>query len=149
MPVNEKPLRCRGGFGTIVLHSDRMTISEASWRIAKSYELPIKRVRSVIVERKSVMPFATTLALCVIVGAVAKYNGLWFLINLNPPASTSICDVIASIAVISAIPTLLRGIFVNVEVTWDGDPSFFRIRLIPNRAGRRLASRFRELSEGS
>jgi hypothetical protein len=149
VPVDEKVLRCRGGFGTILLHADRMTISESSWRIAKSYELPIKRVRSVIVERKSVMPFATTMILSAIIAVVVKCNGLWFLVSLNPKASMSISSAILAVAAISAVPTLLRGIFVNVEVTWDGNPSYFRVRLIPNRMGRRLASRFRELSEGS
>ena len=149
MPNDERPLKCRGVFGTIVLRSDGITISESSWKVAKSNDLPLKRVRSVIVERKSVMPFATTLALCLILAIVVKYNGLWFLVDLNPSVSMWICIVLLSIAVISAVPTLLRGIFVNVEVKWDGDPPYFRVRFILNRAGRRLANRFRELSEES
>jgi hypothetical protein len=142
-------MKCRGGFGTITLYPDRMIIDEASWRIVKSYELPIMRVQSVIVERRSVIPFATIMVLSAVVTVLLKYNAFWFVVNLNHGIENSVSLVGVLVTVISAIPALLRSVFVNVQVTWDGDPSYFRLRLVPSRVGRRLASRFQELSEGS
>jgi hypothetical protein len=149
MSNHETLMKCRGGFGTITLCPDRMIIDEASWRIAKSYELPIMRVQSVIVERRSVIPFVTIMILSAAVTVILKYNAFWFLVNLNPRIENSASIVGISVTVISAIPAILRSVFVNVQVTWDGDPSHFRLRLVPSRVGRRLANRFQELSEGS
>lgn len=149
MEKHENPMKCRGGFGTITLWPDRMVIDEASWRIAKTYALPIMRVQSVIVERKSVIPFATVMILSAVVAVIFKYNAFWFIVNLNPLIENSLSVVALGITLIAMIPALLRSVFVNVQVTWDGDPSYFRLRLVPIRVGRRLANRFQELSEES
>lgn len=149
MSNRETLMKCRGGFGTITLYSDRMIIDEASWRIVKSYDLPIMRVHSVIVERRSVIPFATIMVLSTVITILFKYNAFWFFVNLNTGTEESLSLVGFAVTVISAIPALLRSLFVNVQVKWGGDPSSFRLRLVPSRVGRRLANRFQELSEGS
>jgi hypothetical protein len=147
--ADERLLKCRGGFGAITLYVDKMIIDESSWRIAKSYELPVTRIRAVIVERKSVIPFATIMVLIAIATVAVKYNALWFLVNLTPPTAALMSMTMLAICVVSAIPALLRAIFVNVAVTWDGEPSSFRVRFVPAHMGRRLAKRFHEASTGS
>jgi hypothetical protein len=147
--ADEKLLKCRGGIGTIILYADRMIIDESSWRIITSHELPIKRIKSVIVERKSVIPFATITVLAAIATVIVKYNALWFLVNLESQTTAWMSMAALAICVVLAIPTLLRAIFVNVAVTWDGKPSSFRVRFVPIHMGRRLARRFREVSAGS
>lgn len=124
--AEERLLECRGGFGVITLYADRMTIDESSWRIAKSYELPIEKIRAVIVERKSMIPFATVLVLAAIAAVVVKYNALWFVVNLGPQSEALMSEIAVAICVVSAIPALLRAFFVNVAVTWDGEPLSFR-----------------------
>lgn len=133
----------------IILYADRMIIDESGWRTVKSHELPVKRIKSVIVERKSLIPFATITVLAAIATVVVKYNALWFLVNPESQTTAWMSMTALAISVVSAIPTLSRAIFVNVAVTWDGEPSSFRVRFIPTHMGRRLARRFREVSVGS
>ena len=149
MAVDQKLLKCRGGVGTIILYADKMIIDESGWRTVKSHELPVKRIKSVMVERKSVIPFATITVLAVIATVVVKYNALWFLVYLEPPTVAWVSMTTLAISVVSAIPALSRAIFVNVAVTWDGEPASFRLRFVPAHSGRRLARRFLEVSTGS
>lgn len=148
MVVDQECLKCRG-VGTITLCRERMIIDESGWVTVKSHELPVKKIRSVIVERKSVIPFATITVLAAIATAIAKYNALWFLVNLNALTEAWLSMAAIAICVVSIIPTLSRAIFVNVVVTWHGEPSSFRLRFVPTRAGRRLTRRFLEVSTGS
>jgi hypothetical protein len=126
-----------------------MIIDESGWGTAKSHELPITSIRSVIVERKSVIPFATIALLAAIVAVIVKYNALWFLVNLNPETETRLSMAAIAVCATSIIPMFSRAIFVNVVISWQGEPSSFRLRFIPTRSGRRLARRFREVSVGS
>jgi len=146
--VDQECLKCRG-VGTITLCRERMIIDESGWVNVKSHELPVKKIKSVIVERKSVIPFATITVLGAIAAAISKYNALWFLVNLSPPTEAWLSMAAIAICVISMIPTLSRTIFVNVVVTWHGEPSSFRLRFVPTHSARRLARRFLEVSTGS
>jgi hypothetical protein len=148
MNPDTQSYRCRGTNYSVALNSDRM-ILDARWRSSNSYELPIKRIRTVIVERKSVMPFATLTILAAIGAVVAKYNALWFLVNLTPDTAGRISVILAAASVILALPTLSRALFVSIAVTWDGQPSTFRIRFVSAYRGRHLARLFEELSSGS
>jgi len=139
-------LTCRGGKYLISLHADRLVIKGTGWTKAKTYELPLGRVRSVIVERKSVIPFATATLLAAIIALLSKYNALWFLINLTLEERGQFSAVALLASVVSAIPTITRALFVNMTVRWDGEPSCFHLRFVLSSGGRRLARRFQELS---
>jgi hypothetical protein len=121
-------------------------ILDVGWVSSNSYELPIRRIRSVIVERKSVMPFATMTTLAAIGAAVARYNSLWFLVNLSPDASGRLGAILVAASILLAVPALSRALFVNITISWDGQPSIFRIRFVSAHRGRGLARKFQELS---
>jgi hypothetical protein len=42
---------------------------------------------------------------------------------------------------------LSRILFVNIHVTWDGQPISWLIRFVPIRSGKRLARAFLEMSD--
>jgi hypothetical protein len=126
-----------------------MVLEIRSWTSAASYELPIERIKAVVVERKSVMPFATLTVLAAAVTVLAKYNALWFIVNLAPENVGRVSSVAFLAAAVCAIPTLIRTVFVNVSVTWDGQPATFRIGFMPVSPGKHLAMHFQELSTQS
>ena len=132
--------------GSVNLYNDRMVINSKEWGISKSYQLPLKRVRSVVVDRKSVIPFATLTLIAAATVLVARYNALWFLVNLTPQNAQTASSYALLVSVVSAIPTLVRILFVSVSITWDGNPTSFRVGFVPLRRGKRLAQRFQELS---
>ncbi len=132
--------------GLIELHRDRMVVINKALGVSKTYQLPLKRIRSVVVERKSVVPFAPLTVIAAILMVVMKYNALWFLVDLTPAVSGFLSSVALLVAIISAVPVVLRALFVNVTITWDGNPTSFRVGFIPSRSGKRLAERFQESS---
>jgi hypothetical protein len=146
LPSHEKYFNCGGLVGSINLYNDRMVINSKEWGVSKSYQLPIKRIRSVVVERKSVIPFATLTVIAAATILLARYNALWFLVNLTPQNAQTISSYALLVSVVSAIPTLIRIIFVSVSITWDGNPRSFRVGFVPIRSGKRLAQKFQELS---
>ncbi|MGD0689668.1 MAG: hypothetical protein ABSA50_07855 [Candidatus Bathyarchaeia archaeon] len=146
MPSHEESFNCGGLVGSINLYNDRMVINSKEWGVSKSYQLPIKRIRSVVVERKSVIPFATLTVIAAATILLARYNALWFLVNLTPQNAQTISSYALLVSVVSAIPTLIRIIFVSVSITWDGNPRSFRVGFVPLRRGKRLAQKFQELS---
>jgi hypothetical protein len=148
MNPSAPPYHCRGANCSITLDPDKIILN-VKLTGSNSYELPINRIRAVIIERKSVVPFATLTMLTAIGAAIAKYNALWFLVNLTPDTAGRIGAVLAAASIILVIPTLWRALFVNIAISWDGQPSTFRIRFVSAHRGRRLARRFRELSSGS
>lgn len=123
-----------------------MIIASKEWGISKSYELPIERITSVVVERKNVVPFATLTLLSAIVTVVGRYNALWFLVNLSFKNSQMLSATAFFITVLLATPTVFRVLFVRVSITWDGDPTTFRVGFVPVRPGKRLAQKFQELA---
>jgi len=144
LPALEEPFNCSGLVGSIILHNDRMVITGKEWGISKSYQLPIKRIRSVVVERKSVIPFATLTLLASVVAVITGYNALWFLFNLSLKSAQLASSAALFVAVVCAIPTLFRILFVSVSITWDGDPTSFRVGFVPVHAGKRLVQKFQQ-----
>jgi hypothetical protein len=132
--------------GSINLYNDRMVINSKEWGVSKSYQLPIKRIRSVVVERKSVIPFATLTLIAAAMILMARYNALWFLVNLTPQNAQTVSSYALLVSVASVVPTLIRILFVSVSITWDGNPTSFRVGFVPLRPGKRLAQKFQELS---
>lgn len=142
----EESFKCRGMNTLIQLYQDRIVLSSKALGLSNTYELPLKRIRSVIVERKSIIPFATLTIVAVVLMVIIRYNALWFLIDLAPGVSGFLSSVALLVAVISLVPVALRAFFVKVIITWDGDPTYFRVGLVSLPSGKRLAKRFQESS---
>jgi len=145
----ENPLvKCRGANCSIILYRNGMIISEGVLS-GRSYTLPLERVTSVIVERKSVVPFATVAVIAAIFTLVTKYNALWFLVNLTSDSVGKLSTLGILGCIVFAVPALTRALFVNVNVTWTGQPASFHLGFVSAKMGRRLARCFQELSAGS
>ncbi len=145
MPTLPESFKCRGLNGSIALYHNRMVLNVKGWTNSLSYELPVEQIRAVVVERKTVIPFATLTILAAAVTALVKYNTLWFLVNLTPESIGKMSSAALSLAIASAIITLFRTFFVNLSVAWDNKPTSFRVRFVPVRPGKRLANAFQEL----
>jgi hypothetical protein len=137
---------CRGVNGLITLSKDGITVIGVGLGSTQPHEIRFGEVASVVVQRKSVVPFMTLMILAIIVLLVAKRNLLWFVLNLSP-AQWFIVPIALAIAILCAIPTVLRSIFVNVTVRSRRGP--LMVRLVPARSANRLARRFRETYAGS
>lgn len=146
MSASEELFVCSGVSGSISLYSDRVVINSKEWGVSKSYQLPLRRIRAVVVERKSVIPFAILTILAGVMAIVTRDNALWFLVNLPQEEAGALSSVALFATIICAVPTLLRMFFVSVSVTWDGDPTSFRVGFVPVRPGKRLANKFQESS---
>ena len=149
MPAHADSFNCVGLVGSINLYNDRVLINTNEWGISKTYQLPTERIRSVVVESKSVIPFAILTIIAAAMGFITKYNALWFLANLTPQVAQTLSSGALLLSVISAIPTSVRVLFVSVSITWDGDPTSFRVGFVPRRPGKHLAQKFQELSSWS
>jgi len=144
--MQEEPVSCRGINGSVSLRKDGITIVGLGLGSVQPHEIRFGDVSSVVVQRKGVVPFATVMILAIIVLVVAEYDLLWFVIDLGrwemligPPA--------LAIAILCAIPVVLRLMFMNVTVR--SRRGVFTVRLVPNRSANRLARRFRETYAGS
>jgi len=142
----EKTISCRGANGSIVLSNDKMLIQSSFLRSTPFHEMPLNSIRAVVVERKSVIPFATLTILGSVVTILAQYNALWFMINLEPSQVYLITRVGFSAVILCVILMTLRLVFVNVSVRSEGDSTVLTVRLVPLRPAKRLVRRFRELS---
>lgn len=146
MSKAEEAFKCAGLNGSISLYRDRMVINSKAVGVSKTYQLPINRIRTVMVERKSIIPFVTLMILSAALAAVIKYNGLWFVINFPAAVAGFLSSVALLTSIICAVLVLVRILFVSVTITWDGDPTSFRVGYVPIRPGKRLARRFQESS---
>jgi len=142
----DEPVRCRGINGSIKLSTDTMQLIGGALGSTELHEVPYSDVSAVVVQRKSVIPFATLSILASALALIAKYNALWFVIDLSR-AGIYLTPVGLGIAVLSAVSTLLRLMFVNVLVRFSGGP--LTLRLVTVRSAKRLARRFSEMSTGS
>ena len=134
---------CNGGNYSILLQSDWMILRSKAWPKGSLHKIPLRDIRSVIVERKSVMPFATLSVMSMIAAVAFRFNAFWFVVDLSP---NSRIKVLANLAVlILAAPTLSRVLFVNVVISSKTNESW-RIRFVSTRSGKRLVTRFHELS---
>jgi hypothetical protein len=142
----DEAVSCRGINGSIKLSKDKMQLIRGGLGSAESLEVAYTEVLAVVVQRKSVVPFATLTVLAFALALIAKYNVLWFVIDLSR-TGIFITMIGLGIAILSAVPTLLRLMFVNVLVRSGRGP--LTVRLVPIRSARRLARRFSEVSAGS
>jgi hypothetical protein len=140
----EEAINCRGMNGSLSLSKGKMKVRGAGLPPSQSADISYSQVSAFFVQRKSVVPFATLLILATIVGLLAQYNTLWFLIPNLPEMDRFIAPISFGVAVLCAIPTILRLLFVNVLVRYKGGS--LHLRFVPLRSGKRLGRRFRELS---
>jgi hypothetical protein len=142
----DEPVSCRGINGSIKLSKDKMQLIGGGLGSAQCHEVSYSDVLAVVVERKSIVPFATLAILAFVLALIAKYNALWFVIDLSR-TEIFITSIGLGIAILCAIPTILRLMFVNVLVRSSRGP--LAVRLVPIRSAKRLARRFSEMSAGS
>jgi len=144
--MKEEPLSCRGINGSIRLSKDGLTIIGIGLGSVQPREIRFGDVSSIVVQRKSVVPFTSSMILAIIVFLIAKYNLLWFVVGLFRWEAL-ITSVALIMAIACAIPALLRFTFVNVIVRSRREPIV--LRLVPGRCAKRLVRRFREIYAGS
>jgi len=144
--MQEESVSCRGINGSITLSQDRMTIIGVGLGSVRPHEIRFGDVSSIVVQRKSVIPLMTLMMLAIIALFIARYNLLWFAINLYR-WQTFITPIALAIAILCAISASLRLMFVNVTVRSRAGP--VTVRLVPSRSAKRLARRFREMYAGS
>ncbi len=149
MPARPKEFTCRGINRSVTLHENGMTITADNWRKSKSHELPLNRIESVIVQRKSVVPFASLTIFAAIAAVITRFNALWFIFPLDPPRNLIFSTPPLIAAIVFAIPTLSRAFFVEVVISWEGRPKSFLVRLVPAGRGSRLARHFQRISAGN
>lgn len=145
MPMLDEPVSCRGINGSIKLSKDKIQLT-ARFGSRQYHEISFRDVSAVVVDRKSVVPFATVTILALVMALVAKYNALWFVVDLSR-TGFFITWIGFGIAILCAIPTILRLMLVNVVVRSNHCP--LTVRLVPIRSAKRLARRFSEMSAGS
>ncbi|HXZ89874.1 MAG TPA: hypothetical protein VEG61_02325 [Candidatus Dormibacteraeota bacterium] len=146
MSSAEESIDCRGVNGSISLSKDKMVSRSEGFGSVQFREMPLNKITAVVVERKSVIPFATLTILATAVTVSAWYNALWFLINLTELDILTITSGGLIVAVVCAVPMMFRLLFVNVLVRSEGEPDALMVRLVPVHQAKRLARRFRELS---
>ena len=149
VPTDEKRFKCSGLTGSITLYQENIVIDNRELGFSRSYQLPVGRIRAVMIERKSVFPFATLTLLAAVAAVVARYNGLWFLITLTPSTAQTLSAITLFAAALCAVPTLVRTLFVSVSISWDGEPYSIRLGLVPARRGKQFAKKLQELSAWS
>lgn len=144
-----KEFTCKGLNCSVTMGPDRMTVKNTVLGRSRPHELPLRRVSAVIVQRKSVVPFAAFTILSGIAAVLARYNGLWFLYSLTADEEVLLSDIALIATVLLAIPTISRILFVDVIVSWGGSPKSFLIRFVLANQGRRLTRLFQKLSTGT
>ncbi len=149
MPTAEGLVDCRGVNGSISLSKEKMVVRSEGFGLVQFREMPLNKITAVVVERKGVIPFATLTILAATITALASYNPLWFLFSLTQQETLIVTTAGLSAAVVCAIPTLFRLLFVNVLVRSEGEPNALIIRFVLIRRAKRLARRFREFSSTS
>ena len=145
MSVSEEPVSCSGINGSISLFKDRIRIVGGGLTRAAAHEIAREDVSSVVVQRKSIVPFATATILAVIVTLVTEYNVIWFVEGVSR-MDRFIAPFSLGIALLSLTITMLRLLFVNVSIHF-GEGSAV-LRLVTLRSAKRLAKRFSEISVG-
>jgi hypothetical protein len=145
---DESPYICDGGSWTISMDSQNIVLRSKGVLNKLEERIPLDRIGSVIVQRKSVMPFITLAMLAAVVGTIVKYNSIWFLVDLTADISSKGSVVAFLIALLCAVPAMSRILFVNVVITSTGSETW-RVRFVTAKSGLRLASKFQELAARS
>ena len=141
----DEQVSCRGINGSIRLSKDKIQLIRG-FGSTQCHEVSYGDVSAVVVDRKSVVPFAALTILAFVLALVAKYNAVWFVMDLSR-TGIFITWIGLGIATLCAIPTILRLIFVNIIIRSNDGP--LTVRLVPIRPAKRLARRFSEMSAGS
>ncbi len=139
--------KCTGWNYAITLDSgaERVIMRRTVGR-TRRYEVSMDRIKSIVIERKSVVPFAALTILSALTTLLIGYGPLPFLISLSPENVARSTMIGALACMIFALPSISRLLFVNVYVSWDTNPSSLLIRFVPSHSGKRLADTFLEMS---
>jgi hypothetical protein len=141
-----KEFTCRGLNGSVTSREDILLVKKIGLGRSETHELSVRRIRSVIVRRKSVVPMAAFTTLAAIATLVSRFNLLWFLVNLSA-AEEFVGGATGLLAtVLCAIPTISRALFVEIAISWGGESGSFVLRFVPQEQGKILVSRFRRSS---
>lgn len=79
------------------------------------------------------MPVASLATLAGIIGVLVKYNVLWFLFDLNPDISGKISIIPFLTAMLLAVPTIERALYVNVIIASFTAETWRQVRYIKCR----------------
>ena len=145
----DESVKCRGLNGSIRIFPDKLIVKRIGLR-SVAVEIKFADVSSVVVERKSMIPFMTLTILTTVALLVVRFNLLWFVLSLYSVQILiiPIAPLIAlAIAMFCVIPTLARSVFVNVLVRSKVGTS--TLYLVPIRSAKMLARKFSEISLGS
>ena len=136
---------CDGGNYSVSMSPQTLMIRARGWRQGLLRTIPFGEVQSVVVERKNVMPVATSAMLLAIIGVLMKYNAFWFIFNLNQTECWKISLIAFLPATLLVIPTVERITFVNVIIACFNKETW-RVNFVKPSAGRKLAAKFLEFS---
>jgi hypothetical protein len=136
-------VHCRGINGSVHLFKGKMLVGEGG--LSGTREIPYHEVSAVVVQRKSVVPFAALTILATIVWLLTEYNALGFIVNLTG-IDVLVAPISLAVAILCLILTFLRIFFVNLLIRYAAGS--LSLRLVPFRAAKRLAQRFSEVSAG-
>ena len=100
---------------------------------------------TIVVQRKSVVPFATLTILAALATVLARFNPLGYVIDVSW-AQAVVPPIAFCFGFLFAAITLLRALFVNVTVR--SIQGLFTVHLVPVRSGKRLARSFSEIFAG-
>ena len=145
---NDDSFVCDGGNYSVSITPQTLILRAKRWRHGFQHTIPLNNVRSVVVERKSLMPVASSAIIAGIIGVLIKYNVLGFLFDLNQDISGKISAVAFLTAMLLAIPTVERAYFVNVIIA-SLDSETWRVNFVRSNAGKNLATKFLEFSSGA
>ena len=93
------------------------------------------------------IPVASSATLLGIIGVLVKFNSLWFLFDLNQGISWKISLIALLPAMLLAIPTVERALFVNVIIA-SFNRETWRVNFVRSNSGRNFAAKFLEFSSG-
>lgn len=139
---------CKGANYSVSMNPHTLTVRSKGWRHEFERQIPLGDVRSVVVERKSLVPVASSAILAGIIGVVVKFNALWFIFDLNANISGRLSIIAFLVAALLAIPSFERVFFVNIVIS-SLNAETFRVRFVASNAGKTLTARFLEFSSGA
>ena len=138
---------CEGGNYSVSMTAQTLMVKAKGWRQGVQRTIPLNDVQSVVLERKSLMPVASSAILLGIIGVFVKYNALWFLIDLNQDISWKLSLIAFLPAMLLTIPTVERALFVNLIIA-SFNMETWRVNFVRSNAGRKFAAKFLEFSSG-
>jgi hypothetical protein len=145
---NDDSCICDGWNYSVSMTPQTLMLRARGWRQGLQRTIQFNQVQSIVVERKSLMPVASSASLLGIIGVLVKYNALWFLFDLNQDISWKLSLIALLPAVLLAIPTVERAIFVKVIIA-SFNMETWRVNFVRSSAGRNFAAKFLEFSSGA